>query len=374
MGGEPAAVHHDDAHWMRRALGLARRRAGRTWPNPTVGACIVRDGRLLAEAVHERAGSPHAEASALAELNSRGISAADATVYVTLEPCNHHGRTPPCTLALIDAGVARVVYAVRDSSPRAHGGGGDRLRDAGIQVDAGLFADEAWELNHPFFETGADEEIHVTVKLALTLDGKVAPRYGRIEDPEERRVTGPAAHRRVHRMRALASAVMVGRGTVETDRPRLNVRDFEGDDPVDPRPIVLDTRGVLDPDHLPDDALVFTGPGVDPYRSTVGIEVVEVSLDATGRVDMDAVFAELAKRSLGVLLVEAGPTLAASLVRSGCAHRLHLFVATRTFGPEAPGLLSMPELETKYRSWRTRPVGDDLEWVLRRRDLVDPMF
>lgn len=373
MGGEPAAVHQDDAHWMRRALGLARGRAGRTWPNPTVGACVVRDGRLLAEAVHERAGAPHAEAAALADLSTRGISAAGATVYVTLEPCDHHGRTPPCTLALIDAGIARVVYAVPDVSPRAHGGGGERLRSAGIQVDSGLFADEAWELNHPFFETNADEEVHVTVKLALSLDGKVAPRFGRIEDPEQRRVTGPAAHRRVHRMRSMASAVMVGRGTVETDRPRLTARGFEGEDVVDPRPVVLDTRGVLDADHLPDEALVFTGPGVDASRSVRGIESIEVPLDSTHRIDVDQVFTELARRRLGVLLVEAGPTLAESLVRSGRAHRLHLFVATRTFGPEAPGLLAMPELQTRYRSWRSRPVGDDLEWVLRRRDLLDPV-
>lgn len=373
MGSDPAARHHDDAYWMRRALGLARTRAGRTWPNPTVGACIVRDGRLLAEAVHERAGESHAEAAALASIHERGLLAEGATVYVTLEPCNHHGRTPPCTMALIDAGVARVVYAVADASPRAHGGGGERLRHAGITVESGLFADEAWELNHPFFETRADDEIHVTVKMALTLDGKVAPRHGRIDDPTERIVTGAPAHRRVHRMRAMASAVMVGRGTVETDRPRLNVREFDGVDVVDPRPVVLDTGGRLEASDLPDAALVFSGTGNGTNLRDQGVEVVEVPLDDSRRVDLDHVFAELARRRLGVLMVEAGPILAASLVQSGRAHRLHLFIATRSFGPEAPGLPAMPALQDKYRSWRHRPVGDDLEWVLRRRDLVDPV-
>ena len=361
----------EDADWVRRALALARTRAGRTWPNPTVGVCVVRDGRLLAEAVHQRAGEAHAEAAALADLRARGESAEGSTVYVTLEPCDHHGRTPPCSLALIDAGVERVVYAVADATPRAHDGGARRLREAGIRVEAGLLADEAWELNHPFFETARDDEVHVTVKVALTLDGRVAPRAGRIEDPAARRVTGEAAHRRVHRMRAAAAAVLVGRSTVETDRPRLTVRGVAGAD--DPRPVVLDTRGRLDPTWIPTGALVLTGPGAGATASAAGFDVAEIALDDTGRLDLERVLAALAARDLGVLLVEAGPTLAASFVERGAAHRLHFFVAPRTFGGDAPGLERMPGLETNYRSWRRRAVGDDLEWILRRSDLPAPL-
>ena len=367
-----ASRPHDDAHWMRRALSLARRYAGRTWPNPTVGACVVRDDVLLAEGVHERAGGGHAEVNALLALRERGIDPRGATVYVTLEPCHHQGRTPPCTLALRDAGVARVVYAVGDDTPRAHGGGGEWLRSQGIRVDAGPFTSEARELNHPFFETRDDDEVHVTVKVALTLDGRVAPRPGRIEDAADRRVTGERAHRRVHRMRAAASCVVVGSGTVEADRPRLDVRlvprtSYVGDGP---RPVVLDTRGRLDPSWLPGGTLLLVGPGSGDAARDVGVDVVEVELGGDGRLSWGGVVDVLASRGLGVVLVEAGPRLAASLIEGRHAHRFHLFLAPRLFGPEAPGLPALRELDTHYRPWRHRRVGDDLEWVLRRRDLV----
>ena len=368
------AVHRGDAYWMRRALRLARRRAGRTWPNPTVGACIVRDGRLLAEAAHERAGEPHAEAAALSDLRERGVDAEGATVYVTLEPCDHHGRTPPCARALIEAGVGRVVYAVGDTSARGHDGGARRLREHGITVDAGLLAGPAWELNHPFFETTDDTEVHVTVKVALSLDGRFAPRTGRIADPARRVVTGPRARRRVHRMRARASAVLVGRGTVEADRPRLDVRgvDDGGRPPGDPRPVVLDSQGRLDPAWLPAHTLLFCGPEGSRAATAAGVEIVAVERAGTGRLDLGAVFDALAERGLGAVLVEAGPTLAADLLATGRAHRFHLFLAPRIFGPDGPGLVAPTALEDRYRSWRSHRVGEDVEWILRRRDLPTP--
>ncbi|HKK70038.1 MAG TPA: bifunctional diaminohydroxyphosphoribosylaminopyrimidine deaminase/5-amino-6-(5-phosphoribosylamino)uracil reductase RibD [Candidatus Krumholzibacteria bacterium] len=369
-----AALHPGDAYWMRRALRLARRRAGRTWPNPTVGACIVRDGRLLAEAVHERAGGPHAEAAALSDLRQRGIDPEGATVYVTLEPCDHHGRTPPCSHALIEARVGRVVHAVADLSARGHEGGARRLREHGIEVEAGLLAGPAWELNHPFFETSADTEIHLTVKVALSLDGRFAPRTGRVEDPSRRTVTGPRARRRVHRMRARASAVMVGSGTVEADRPRLDVRGVDDGDrlPGDPRPVVLDSRGRLDPAWLPDHALLFCGPEGSSAASAAGVEVVPVDRTGPGRLNWEAILPALAERGLGTVLVEAGPTLAADLLATGRAHRFHLFLAPRILGPDGPGLVAPTALEERYRSWRSRRVGEDLEWILRRHDLPMP--
>ena len=365
---------HGDAHWMRRALRLARRRAGRTWPNPTVGACIVREGRLLAEAAHRAAGEDHAEAAALRSLRERGLDPAGSTLYVTLEPCHHRGRTPPCSRAIAEAGIARVVYAIGDVSPRQHGGGAAWLASQGIRVEAGPFAREAWELNHPFFETRSDDEVHLTLKLALSLDGRVAPREGRIEDPEARRVTGERAHRRVHRMRASAGAILVGRRTVAYDRPRLDVRHVPARDRPEPapRPVVLDPRLTLDPAWLPAGALVLAAEETSPTPSHGSWEVVGVATSAPGRLAWDAVAEALAARGLGVVLVEAGPTLAADLLANARPHRIHLFLAPRVFGAAGPSIPPLPALESRYRSWRARRVGGDVEWILRRDDLPGP--
>lgn len=364
-----AAVTDPDRRWMRRALVLARRRAGATWPNPTVGCCIVRDGRLLAEAVHAGPGQPHAEAAVLLALAARRMDPAGATAYVSLEPCNHHGRTAPCTVALADAGIARVVYAARDDTPRHAGGGGDWLRDRGVAVTGGVFAELARELNHPFFETRSDEEAHVTLKLALSVEGALARRPGRIADAARREVTGGRVQRRVHRMRAGSGAVLIGAGTARADRPRLDVRrlppgSWSGQDPL---PVVLAGAGPLHGVDLPERALVLAPPGgADPPE---GASIERLGVRPDGRLRWAEVFSTLVARGRGIVLVEGGATLASDLLAECPPQRIHLYLAARGFGPEGVRLGGGLRLDERYATLRVRRVGPDLEWVLRRRDL-----
>ena len=338
-----------DRRWMKRALMLARRQAGATWPNPTVGCCIVRDGELLAEAVHAGPGQPHAEAAALLALAAHRIDPAGSTAYVSLEPCHHEGRTAACSRALADAGVARVVYGAADDTPRHPGGGGAWLATQGVEVTAGVCGDLARELVHPFLETSSDEEAHVTLKLALTADGKLARRPGRIEDAADRAVTGDRVQRRVHRMRAGAGAVIVGAGTARADRPRLDVRllDASAWSGQPPLPVVLAGHDSLDPGDLPESALVL----------------------GNGHADWDSVLAELVRRGRGIVMVEGGARIAADLLAACPPHRIHLYLAGRGFGPEGVRLPGGVSLADRYETMRVRPLGADVEWVLRRRDL-----
>lgn len=372
--------HPEDVHWMRRALALARSRAGGTWPNPTVGAALVRDGRLLAEGAHEGPGRQHAEIAALAALD-RHEDAAGATMYVTLEPCHHEGRTPPCSLALAQAGVGRVVYAVADSNPRVRGGGGAWLRGEGIEVREGPLGGLAWELNHPFFETSGCGEAHVTLKLALSADGRLARRSGRVDDPSERRVTGPVAHRRVHALRAASSAILVGRRTVESDRPRLTARSPRGQrsralkPERQPRPVVLDPTLRLAPGLYPRDSLVFASTAIGVPSGLLDarpdIEVITTPASAEG-LAWPPILATLHERGLGVLLVEGGARVATSLLADAPPHRLHLFLSPRLFGGDGPRFEGHQTVEERYTTYRTRRVGEDVEWILRRRDLPAP--
>jgi diaminohydroxyphosphoribosylaminopyrimidine deaminase/5-amino-6-(5-phosphoribosylamino)uracil reductase len=365
---------HEDAHWMRRALGLARSYAGLTWPNPTVGACIVGRGRLLAEGAHAGAGHDHAEIVALKALGRSGVDPEELTLYVTLEPCHHEGRTPPCTPAIAAAGIGRVVYAIADTNPRVRGGGAAWLRRQGLRVESGLLSDAAWELNHPFFETRGAAEPHVTLKLALSMEGRLARRAGPVVDPAERRITGPLAHRRVHRLRAAARCILVGRGTMATDRPRLDVREVVSRGR--PRPVVLDSRLSLDPSALPPATLVLTGaPGaagrIRAFEAA-GHEVTPVALERAGRLRWEAILDTLAGHELGVVLVEGGAQVAASLLQGGHAHRIHLFLAPRLLGGDGAALTAYAGMEQSHATLRAHRIGPDVEWILRRRDLPAP--
>ena len=225
----------DDREHMRRALDLAARGLFTTTPNPRVGCVIVREGRVIGEGWHERAGEAHAEVRALADVQSRGETARGATIYVTLEPCNHTGRTPPCTDALLAAGIARAVIAMRDPNPVA-GRGAERLAAAGVAVEHGLFEDEARELNVGWIKRIQEGRPWVRVKIAASLDGRTA-----LENGASQWITGAAARADGHRWRARACAILTGIGTVLQDDPQLTVRDVET--PRQPLKVIVDRHG-----------------------------------------------------------------------------------------------------------------------------------
>jgi diaminohydroxyphosphoribosylaminopyrimidine deaminase/5-amino-6-(5-phosphoribosylamino)uracil reductase len=319
-----------DRHFMERALELAARGRGHVSPNPMVGAVVVDvEGRVVGEGWHRRLGGGHAEVEALKEAGGR---ASGATVYVTLEPCNHYGRTPPCTAALLDAGVARVVAATRDPNPRVAGAGLDALRAAGLEVASGVAEEAARRLNASFFTWALRGRPRVTLKTAISLDGRIACRTG-----HSQWITGPAARRRVHLERAEHDAILVGVGTILADDPRLDVR-LDGEW-RSPRRVILDSRGRTPPAAraLPGALLYCTGAG------RTDAEWVTVAADPEGRPRLDAVLADLGARSVTSLLVEGGGRVAASFLSAGLVDRLLAFVAPRVItGREAPGALGVP--------------------------------
>ncbi len=350
---------------MRRALALASRGWGQTAPNPMVGAVVVRDGVVVGEGFHARFGEAHAEVRALAAAGDR---ARGADVYVTLEPCGHTGKTPPCTVALEAAGVRRVIAAVRDPGAVA-GGGAERLRGAGIAVELGLDAPEAIELNAPFFfASTAPARPWITLKLALSLDGAIA---GASRSP--RWLTGEAARRYVHHLRAQHDAVAVGIGTAIADDPQLTVRHGR-------RPRVAPLRVVFDrTTRLSTDARLVTGArraptlvlaerpdaGVSGRLRAAGVEV-ETTSGLPGALQL------LAGRGVRSLLVEGGAGLAGSLLAAGVVDRLIIFQSPILLGEGAlPAFRGAPALD-RIRIVERHAFGDDLMTVYALREL--PLF
>ncbi len=350
---------------MRRALELAERGRGTTDPNPLVGCVLVRDGEVVGEGWHERAGGPHAEEVAVTDA---GMDAVGATAYVTLEPCAHEGRTPPCAPALVDAGVREVVYAVDDPDPEARGGA-QVLREAGVDVRTGVLADDAERLNEEFLLVERRGRPFVTLKLAQSLDGRVAT-----ADGSSRWITGERARTRVHELRGLADAVMVGSGTAVADDPRLTVRHV---DPPrgQPRAVVLDARGRTPAGSsvIRDGTIVVTSPDADDrWRETLTSAGVEVAVvDATDRgVEPVAALDALLERGVRTVLCEGGPTLAGALVRADLVDRLVLHVAPIVLGADATATITGVEVATVQAAprWRLGTVttyGADVELVLR---------
>lgn len=317
-----------DAQWMKQALANAEKGWGQTAPNPMVGAVVVSDDdTAVADGWHERYGEAHAEVMAL---RAAGVRAKGATIYVTLEPCAHHGKTPPCVDAIIEAGIARVVVAVRDPNPLA-AGGLDRLRAAGVEVDVGVEAELAFELNAAFFNSFTSHRPWITLKLAVSADGAVADPTG-----QRRWITGEAARREVHRMRANIDAVAVGRGTVEADDPELTVR--EGPVPRrQPTRIVfdssastsLDAKVVRTAHAVP---TIIVARHADPeVRRNLEERSVTV-IEAAGLPD-----AMTALRAAGIqsVLLEGGPRLAGAFLHAGLVDRVALFRAPFELGPDA---------------------------------------
>jgi diaminohydroxyphosphoribosylaminopyrimidine deaminase/5-amino-6-(5-phosphoribosylamino)uracil reductase len=360
----------DDTRWMARALALAARGRGLTSPNPMVGALVVQDGAVVAERFHERAGGPHAEAAAL---EAAGRRARGATLYVTLEPCNHVGRTPPCVDAILRAGVRRVVAATRDPNPRVTGGGTAALTAAGIEVDLGCLEREARELNHAFFTAIAQQRPHVTAKWAMTLDGKIAA-----HDRRSRWITGEAARREAHRLRSESDAIVTGIGTVLADDPALTVR-LEQPWPREPYRVVVDGRA-----RLPLEAallrtgtrarvLVAVGEEAPAARvaalASSGVTVLQCK-SRDGRVDVADVCARLFALDVIAVLLEAGSELTGAFVQAGLVDRVAVFVAPKLVGgTAAPTPVGGPGLSlgdaVRLDGLTARPLGDD--WLLEGR-------
>jgi len=357
---------NDDLLHMRAALALARRGLGNAWPNPAVGCVLVKDGRVIGRGWTQPGGRPHAETEAL---RRAGDAARGATAYVTLEPCSHHGRTPPCCEALAGAGIARVVMAMRDPDPRVNGRGLAMLRSAGIVVEEGLLEAEARALNAGFFRRIQAGMPVVTLKLASTLDGRIATASG-----ESRWITGEAARREVHALRARHDAILVGSGTVLADDPDLTCR-IPGMERVPMLRVVADARlRTPEASRLVQGAelapvLIITAPGHPPAAQApfiaAGADIVTVPAHAAGGLDLPSLLRALGRRGVTRVLAEGGAGLAAALLRQGLVDRLVWFHAPAVMGgdghPALQGLrLAALSAMPRFRRTAQRALGDDM--------------
>ena len=354
-----------DHKFMAQALRLAERGLYTATPNPRVGCVIVRDGVVVGSGWHECAGGPHAEVNAL---QAAGDRARGATAYISLEPCHHHGRTPPCDEALVAAGVARVVVAMRDPDPRTSGLGMERIRQAGIEVAIGVLESEAHELNIGFVSRVTRGRPWTRMKIAASLDGKTALNNG-----NSQWITGEAARRDGHHWRARACALLTGIGTVRDDDPQLTVREVNTS--RQPLRVVVDSRL-----EIPPAARILAEKGVliacaieDKTKSMQlrdkGAEVILMP-NASGKVELPALLRELALRGINELHVEAGYKLNGSLINEGCIDEILLYLAPHLVGDHARGMAELPELadlsgRRALRISDMRMVGGDIRIVAR---------
>jgi diaminohydroxyphosphoribosylaminopyrimidine deaminase/5-amino-6-(5-phosphoribosylamino)uracil reductase len=354
-----------DSVWMAHALRLAERGLYTTSPNPRVGCVLVHNGDVVGEGWHEYAGEPHAEVLALC---AAGEAARGATAYVTLEPCSHHGRTPPCADALIAAGVARVAVAVQDPNPRVAGQGIAKLRAAGIEVECGLMETAARELNIGFFARMARGTPWLRSKIAMSLDGRTALANG-----VSQWITGAAARQDVQHWRARSCAVLTGIGTVLADDPQLNVRGIE----TARQPLRAVVDSLL---RMPPNARLLQQNGVMVYTATQdaqkiaaleksGARVV-VLPDANGQVDAAAVLRDLAAQGCNEVLVEAGSKLNGALLKAGLVDELVLYLAPQLLGDMARGMARLGELVSLDQrvdlKWQdVRQIGNDLRITVK---------
>lgn len=321
-----------DVEYMQRAIELATLARGRTSPNPLVGAVIVKDGKIIGEGYHKKAGTPHAEIHAL---DAAGNEARGATLYVSLEPCCHQGRTPPCTEAIIKSGIKRVVIATLDPNPKVAGGGWQRLKEAGIDAEYGLLQEAAAELNEVFFKYIQSGLPYVALKTAMTLDGKIAAGSG-----DSRWITGPEARQYVHQLRNTYDAIMVGIGTVLADNPQLNTRldESQGRDPIR---IIIDNQldlplnSIIARSSREQPSLVFCGNQIDEDKASeltrLGVEIIKTELE-NGLVPVQQVLTILAQREITSILVEGGAELNASLIEKGLVDKFYWFIAPKIIG------------------------------------------
>jgi diaminohydroxyphosphoribosylaminopyrimidine deaminase/5-amino-6-(5-phosphoribosylamino)uracil reductase len=361
----PAILTDEQA--MALALQWAQKGLYSTSPNPRIGCVIVQDGQVIGAGVTQAAGFDHAEVQALKDAQARGNDVRGATVYVTLEPCNHQGRTKPCSDALIAAGVARVVAAMQDPNPLVAGQGLAKLEAAGISVSCGVLAEQAHELNIGFFSRMQRALPWVRLKTAASLDGMTALHSG-----ESQWITGPEARADGHAWRARACAVLTGIGTVKADDPQMTVRAI--DTPRQPRRIVVDSR--LD---ISLDARILEGGGTwivaavgNPEKEALlraaGADIIFLP-NAAGKVDLPALMRELGRRQINELHVEAGAKLNASLIKEGCVDELLVYLAPALIG-DAQSMFALPapaSLDQQYRLkfHQVTQIGDDLRILAR---------
>jgi diaminohydroxyphosphoribosylaminopyrimidine deaminase/5-amino-6-(5-phosphoribosylamino)uracil reductase len=363
-----------DEVWMARALQLAEKGLCTTSPNPRVGCVIVRDGEIVGEGWHQQAGGPHAEVHAL---RMAGDKARGATAYVTLEPCSHHGRTPPCAEALIAAGVKRVVGAVEDANPQVAGQGFALLRDAGIDVTSGCLRDQAWALNEGFMLRMSRGRPLVRLKLAMSIDGRTAMASG-----ESQWITGPEARRDVQRMRARSCAVITGANSVMLDDPSMNVRFREADLDIpetlqrQPLRVLIDGRERIGSDarlfHVSGDILIAgRQPRIKPIERAENMGQTHYwhASQSGDQVDLEELLRHLGDRGCNEVLVETGANLAGAFIAAGLVDELVIFCAPTLLGSEARPLLSLglSQMNQQLRwHWQdVRMKGNDLRMTLR---------
>lgn len=345
-------VMREDYSFMARAIQLAKKGKYTTHPNPRVGCVITKQGEIIGEGFHQRAGKPHAEINALSACAIRNNSPSGATAYVTLEPCSHTGKTPPCANALIAAQISRVVIAMQDPNPQVAGQGIQRLHDAGIDVEVGILEEQSRQLNLGFIKRMEKGLPWVRVKLAMSLDGRTAMASG-----ESKWITGSQARQDVQILRASADAILTGIGTVLADDPSLNVRlspaelSIEGDI-NQPKRIVIDTQL-----KTPLDAKLLTGEGetlivtasqdeqlIRAFKA-LGVRTLQIDHNDSGRMPMPIVLQALAKQQINEVHVEAGATLCGSLIQQKLVDEIVLYMAPTFMGSNARGLLNLPSLE-----------------------------
>ncbi len=358
---EPIWSAADHGH-MARAMLLAARGLNGTPPNPRVGCVIVQGATIIGEGWHRQAGGPHAEVYAL---RAAGADARGATAYVTLEPCCHQGRTPPCSNALIQAGVRRVVYAAQDPNPHVAGGGGQALRAAGIEVSSGLLASESERLNAGFFLRMRHGRPLVRSKIAASLDGRTA-----LADGRSQWISGEPARLDVQRLRAQSSAILTGIGTVLADDPRLNVRGLADEVNRQPLRVIMDSGFRTPPTarllSVPGEVVIF-GAGIADRKAALEARgaCVELLPCPDGRVSPIAVLQRLAELQINEVLVEAGPVLNGALLAAGLVDELIVYQAAHVLGSAARGMFELPPLPDMsarpgFELLEVRRVGADL--------------
>ena len=357
-----------DRKFMRRAIELAKRGLFSTDPNPRVGCVIVQDNKIISEGWHEKAGQKHAEIMALE--NSRE-SVSGSTCYVTLEPCNHHGRTSPCSEALIDAGISRVVGAMMDPNPQVSGSGFARLKKAGIDVEIGLMEAESRELNPGFIQRMKTGLPWVTCKLAMSLDGRTAMASG-----ESQWITCQQSRQDIQLLRARSSAIITGSSTVIIDNPSMNARqnDFpnqyqQDQTIVQPWRVIMDSHLSVDAESkifkLPGRVIWVTTEEVDESKNTEQLTMLQLAADKNGKVHPDLLLRWLAEQGCNEIMIEAGAKLSGAFINADLVDRLVIYMAPKILGDDARGLLHLPGLEKlsqakQFKFLDSRISGSDI--------------